>query len=78
MRFLGELFYQNVATELGSHIHSKKWWIEFLRKRPLWVTEFNCNNDNIWGGDYWKTLSSHRQQCERITGKAPPGKKEGD
>jgi len=79
-------FYQNVATELGTDIHSKEWWLEFLGARPLWVTEFNCNNDNVKGnycqsglheGCTLNTLASHQEQCERITGAAPPSQRFG-
>jgi len=75
-----------VATELGTDIHNKEWWLEFLRARPLWVTEFNCNNDNVKGnycqsglheGCNRRNLASHQEQCERITGMAPPSKRYG-
>lgn len=71
-------FYKNTA-HLLSDIDDVD-WADYLSKRPLWITEFNCNNDNV-PGDFCQDydcsqglLPSHRQSCERITGTVPAGK----
>jgi hypothetical protein len=68
-------FYKNIK-DLLKHINVD--WDKYFSKRPLWITEFNCNNDNVRGsfcehyseGCSATLLGSHEEQCERITGQA--------
>jgi hypothetical protein len=41
----GEM-YTNMISKLSHHIPEVD-WTAYLSERPLWVTEFNCNNDNV-------------------------------
>lgn len=74
--------YKNMRAYLEREIPSVDWYDYFLR-RKLWITEFNCNNDNIPGkwceSTDWSckadtynngsTLASDEEACERISGK---------
>lgn len=78
-------FYQKVAAQLATVAGTKDEWLRYLGDRPLWVTEFNCNNDKV-KGNYcsderldcisW-VLPSYEEQCERLTGQAQPQRKHG-
>merc|ERR1712151_287461 len=56
-------------------------WDDYFSTRPLWITEFKCNNDNVKGSYCPRPLTeecsaellgSHEEQCTRITGNAEP------
>jgi len=46
-------------------------WDEFIDSRKIWVTEFNCNNDNV-GHDLPDVFpaATSSEACSRITGRA--------
>lgn len=81
--FPNGLVYRNMMDYLSRVIPSVN-WKKYFRERKLWITEFNCNNDNIPGSwcqsTDWSckadtynngaTLASDEEACDRISGRA--------
>jgi hypothetical protein len=74
--------YKNMRAYLQQNIPTVDWY-KYFQERKLWITEFNCNNDNIPGkwceSTNWSckadtynngaTLASDEEACERISGR---------